>query len=345
MRKLILLVCAVISCAPLAWSQSDAHFSQFVNSPLELNPANAGLFQGKFRGVLNYRRQWENIGNAFQTIGASGDFQVARNVFDRDFFGVGVNILQDQAGVSEWTNLNANLHISYTKIMDPRDRHYVSLGFMTGFAQRSFALTSLRWNNQWTLEGFNTDLPNGEFNVGESATYLDLAGGVNYFYSNDRETFKAYGGIAAFHLNQPDISLISGEDQLYTRYVINGGTQFFTGDESVSFFPNAVFMFQGPNNMLNFGGDVRFYLSRGTRMTGFLQESSIALGMYHRWGDAFIPTVKLNAGGFQLGISYDLTIGELSRSNDGLGGPEFSLIYRVGYKSGLKRGASNTRLL
>ena len=42
----------------LALSAQDIHFSQFGNSPINLNPGLTGAFGGDMRFVANYRNQW-----------------------------------------------------------------------------------------------------------------------------------------------------------------------------------------------------------------------------------------------------------------------------------------------
>jgi len=52
----------------------DPHFSQFFSSPLTLNPAFCGKFNGTIRAAANYRDQWPSINRAYQTATASVDF-------------------------------------------------------------------------------------------------------------------------------------------------------------------------------------------------------------------------------------------------------------------------------
>ena len=54
----------------------DPNFSQFFASPLTLNPALTGKFDGTFRLAGNYRNQWPSINNAFVTKTASADFHL-----------------------------------------------------------------------------------------------------------------------------------------------------------------------------------------------------------------------------------------------------------------------------
>ena len=51
----------------------DIHYSQFYNSPLNLNPANTGMFDGDFRFAANQRTQWRSVTVPFSTFSLSAD--------------------------------------------------------------------------------------------------------------------------------------------------------------------------------------------------------------------------------------------------------------------------------
>jgi len=46
----------------VAWklSAQDPHFSQYYFTPLEVNPALTGIFEGKYRASMSYRDQWSS---------------------------------------------------------------------------------------------------------------------------------------------------------------------------------------------------------------------------------------------------------------------------------------------
>jgi len=73
---LTLLVCVAMASASRA---QDPNFSQFFASPLTLNPALTGKFDGSFRVAGNYRNQWPTINNAFVTKTVSVDFGIMKN--------------------------------------------------------------------------------------------------------------------------------------------------------------------------------------------------------------------------------------------------------------------------
>src|SRR6186997_2334542 len=66
MKKPLLTLLFFTSFISVSLAQ-DPNFSQFFASPLTLNPALTGKFDGTFRLAGNYRNQWPSINNAFVT--------------------------------------------------------------------------------------------------------------------------------------------------------------------------------------------------------------------------------------------------------------------------------------
>ena len=345
MKKLLftILIGSFFCMAEETKAQADIHFSQYNASPLTINPANAGLFSGNFRATANYRRQWETVGTVYQTIGASADMLLASDVFNDDFFGLGVSFVQDQSGVTGFSQLDGAISGSYTKILDPRGEHYLTLGAQLGYGQRSVTLDGMNWGNQWTNTGFDQGLATGETFTNFSTNFIDVSAGLNYFFSTNYDNLKGNLGVGAFHLNRPDVSIQGQTEELFVRYAVNGGLMYLIEDRNLALYPNFLWMAQGPQRMLNAGIDLKFILSEPTRVTGFRKETALSLGIYHRFNDAFFPMLKLSTGGFTLGLSYDMMVSDLRAASGGTGGPEFSLIYRTGYKSGAKSQPKNAK--
>src|SRR5437764_10177023 len=68
----------------------DPHFSQFFSSPLTLNPAFTGKFNGQVRAAANYRNQWPTINRAYETGTASVDFPIlTKQIPSTDTWGLG----------------------------------------------------------------------------------------------------------------------------------------------------------------------------------------------------------------------------------------------------------------
>src|SRR5438046_5174669 len=96
MRRLMILTFVAFT---MKASAQDPNFSQFFVSPLTLNPALTGKFDGLVRGAINYRNQWPTINNAFTTYTISVDGGILKNrIPEFDQFGVGVLAFKDQSG-------------------------------------------------------------------------------------------------------------------------------------------------------------------------------------------------------------------------------------------------------
>src|SRR6187399_2750661 len=94
-----ILIYIAILLAPVTALAQDPHFSQFFASPLTLNPAFTGKFDGDFRVAGNYRNQWPSINKAFVTYTASADVSILKNrISEVDQFGVGIMGFKDQSG-------------------------------------------------------------------------------------------------------------------------------------------------------------------------------------------------------------------------------------------------------
>jgi hypothetical protein len=59
MRKIYQLI--ILTILSLNVHAQDPHFSQFFSSPLTLNPAFTGKFDGSWRLAANHRDQWPSI--------------------------------------------------------------------------------------------------------------------------------------------------------------------------------------------------------------------------------------------------------------------------------------------
>ena len=69
----------------------DIHYSQYYASPLTLNPALTGKFNGYYRATAIYRDQWRNVNGGeavFMTPSASIDFSLLKDKLSTDALGV-----------------------------------------------------------------------------------------------------------------------------------------------------------------------------------------------------------------------------------------------------------------
>ena len=92
------LIGTFIFAAVCAARAQDAFFAQYYASPLNVNPAMMGVFQGQWRMNTNYRQQWSGIFSdvPLRTIHASFDYRI--NIADEDYLAFGLNAVQDETG-------------------------------------------------------------------------------------------------------------------------------------------------------------------------------------------------------------------------------------------------------
>ena len=102
----ILLFLIVTNCMG-----QDFHFSQFYASPLTLNPALTGRFDGNMRFTGIYRTQWSGINTntyLYQTPSASAEVNFFNNKAS-----LGVLFLNDQTNDKTFNTLLGGLSFSY----------------------------------------------------------------------------------------------------------------------------------------------------------------------------------------------------------------------------------------
>lgn len=325
-----------------ALSQQDIHLSQWTQSPMNLNPATAGVFYGTYRANINYRRQWMSISTPFTTSSVSVDLPVLADVFQNDLFGIGISANQDEAGDAMMKSTRAYLTLSYGKALDIYEEHFLSVGFQAGLASRSIDYTQVYWDEQWAFEGFDLTRLSGEGEnvenfgapgVGASG-YADVSTGIHYFYT-DRNLFKMNMGMSLLHLNRPNLDFLGVQDKLDRRFIAHFGFSHGIRDNShFQVSPSVYYSNQQNNRIFMIGTDMTFFFTDATKFTGFKREAGMDLGLHYRWDDAVIGVFRLRFGGLALGVSYDFNISPLTVISQGQGGPEILLSMRGGYKKG-----------
>src|SRR4249920_776622 len=121
MKKLLLTLLLLSTIVSVSLAQ-DPNFSQFFASPLTLNPALTGKFDGNFRVAGNYRNQWPSINNAFVTKTGSADFHLLRNNLPEiDRWGFGVLFMNDQNGNGALRTNQFSLSTAYHKGLNKKE--------------------------------------------------------------------------------------------------------------------------------------------------------------------------------------------------------------------------------
>jgi type IX secretion system PorP/SprF family membrane protein len=314
----------------------DPRFSQFYASPLELNPAMIGVYEGSWRFIANYRDAYSSIlqDNAFRTFAASFDM---RQPVQRkgDHFGFGISVLRDEAGEGDFVRTKANAGASFLKKLggsgyNPYDQYLVA-GAQIGFGQHNLNWQKLWFSNQFdeSSGGINFNQDTGEvFDRESTDLYLDFNAGLLWYILFD-DNLSFYAGGAFHHLNSPNVSFIQNSDEtLHRRWVANAGGEIPLSRE-ISILPAAAVMGQNQHLSIAAGGNIR-YSNRDWR------EVAIRAGAWAHLSnsldngiamDAIVFTTFLEMEKWNVGISYDVTTSVLRTANNSRGAFELSFIY------------------
>lgn len=309
----------------------DPHFSQFFVSPLTLNPAYTGKFDGSYRFSGNFKKQWPTINNAFTSSTAAIDFGIMKNKLpEHDTWGIGFLALNDQSGNKILNNSYYTVSTAYTKALDEDGRHQVTVGFQGSFASKRLDLRRADFEDELTSLGF-TALTTEAFAANPfSINYFDLNTGFMYALSTDGDN-SFYIGASVYHVNKPAESFYGGSYLLNQRTTIHGGAYLPLG-ENKSFHLSLMHQTQAAARETLAGGAFAFNLNGS-----YENPLEIYAGAWYRLGDAIIPYLGLEVNRFRFGMSYDINQSTLRPASLSRGGTELSIIYTNGFRDPLKK--------
>lgn len=336
MKKKIFISAVIVNSALyLLHSASfaqDVHFSQFYQTPLLINPALTGVFNGDMRAIVNYKDQWRVV-NAYNTYALSLDGGVLKKKWKNAYIGLGTFLFKDVAGDSKMGTTQGNLSLS--SIIGVGENQKLSAGLQGGFAQRSISPTVQKWGNQFCptcpTTGYDPNTNSGE-NIPASSDFSfgDFSGGVLWTYSagqstmssNNQMSFNA--GIAFHHINRPKQEFLNAE-KLYSRYVAHAGANIGLKNFNSALLPSVLLVKQGTTQEIILGMLIRYTIKEQSKYTGFFKETAVQFGAYYRAGDAVVPTMVIEYASYAVGVSYDVNISEFRTASKGQGGIEIFL--------------------
>lgn len=329
-QSLILsLLCLTLACSVKA---QDPHFSQYFSSPLTLNPANTGNFEGPGRLALNFRNQWQGIGEPFITGTASFDtdiFKKKTGVGNK--FSIGVLGLYDRTTAGKLTSNYIATSVAYHILTNNsvEKRNKLSIGFQTTLVSRRLDFTKISFADQFTSYGFDLSLPNNQnFGTG-NVSYVDFNTGL--MYTESGETGSFYIGSSLYHITQPKESFLNDQtNRVPMRFTVHAGATLFAGELSSLIFSGLI-MNQAASTSIAAGA------AYSKQIDSKFDDIRVMAGAWYRNKDAIIPYVGYIYNNFQLGLTYDVNTSTLSTANSRYRSFELSLIYTFLDKSEYKR--------
>lgn len=325
-----LLICTFAHLSICTFAQ-DIHFSQFSQTPLFLNPALTGGFNGDQRGILNYKNQWQSIGSPYRTYMISYDAGLMKKKWKTNYLGVGFTAFSDKAGNAELAVSQFNLSVADFVLIG--GKQLLSVGLQGGYAQKSIDYNKLQWGNQFNGQVYDQSIDSKE-SITSTFSYWDISTGIAWNYSSGASTmssndvFRANVGIAAYHVNKPRQNMFAqNDDRLNPKFVVHGGVFIGISNTSGALIPSVLYLQQGAAKEINAGLMYRYLIIEESRHTKFVSGAAVSFGGYYRVGDAVVPALQIELGSLDVGVSYDVNISKLKAASNVRGGIEISLRY------------------
>ncbi|MCB9187762.1 MAG: PorP/SprF family type IX secretion system membrane protein [Flavobacteriales bacterium] len=317
--KLLISIVFIVFLSKFSISQ-DIHLSMWDMSPLNLNPANTGMFDGDYRINANHRNQWSSVTVPFTTYAISAD---AKNVLGHKPYSAGLQINQDRAGDSKFNTFQVNLSGAYALDLNGDSLNQLSFGTQLGITNKNLTYNPLQFDVQYDGFQYDASLPNQENFARASRVYANLGLGVGYFRKLDvRKVIQ--GGISAYNLLKPKQSFFNDDDiRLDVRYNFNINAEWKLADKW-DLLPNVLLSSQGKYKELNLGANARYVL---TDFMGMYR--AVWAGVFYRNKDATFISIGMNYDAWKVGISYDINLSTLKPASNLRGGFEIGVQYII----------------
>lgn len=318
----------------------DYNMSQILDMHTFLNPANAGLNSNIMAG-LAYRQQWSNISKPFSTAILDINGRILTQGTTGSALGLGLLVINDVAGVNKLNTLNAQLALMGKVLIN--EKQNISAGVLGGIMQRKIG-GDLTWSDQYDDYGYNPAIP-GDVLKTDKRLVPDVGAGLQWSYGRGSSTLSsndALGiqlGMVFYHLNKPDIGFQEKNDQRYIRGLFHGTIGIGIKNTPLQLNPQWLVQFQGPSRMYYTGAKIKYLLQEQSKYTGFLFSRCLNVGGYYRFNDAVVMLLQIEWDNFAFGISYDVTVSDLSAKAGSQGS------FEVNFKYIPAKGSAANRLL
>ncbi len=317
-----ILVIFILLLTTLSVNGQDIHYSQYFNCPLSLNPAETGNFEGDWRGIANYRNQWNSLGIPYNTLAASYDQQLNINKMN---FSPGFYVISDNSDNAILLVNSVYASLSYHQAYK---MNYFSLGIQLGAVFKRLDFSKLTFANQFEENpeaNFNPAIPPTDLGK-DNVTYLDFNIGAEW--TRKIKNFEPEVGISFFHLNQPN-------ESFYYQSIAHVPVRktFYAAlktelNQSTYIKPGIMLFSIGGSNDMMIGSQIGWTIQDNT-----LNVSEVSGGVYYRNGivnstDAIMAMIGTQIHNLNISVSYDINISPANSFTNRQGAFEISLIYK-----------------
>lgn len=292
-------------------SGQDLHMTQWWNSPLFVNPAMNGYQQGEMQFSTGMRSQWKGVsGVPYQTQWLQGEL----NKWSTHKWSFAGGVARDIAGDGNWRQLQLYANASRHWVIDSAST-IISLGGQLKFQQWSWDPNLWQWGSQWNGTYYDSQLPNQEYQLQQTARIVGLNSGVNW-QQNWTSLFNS--------------NLALGINQMYaSSFDINGSTQRIKPRWNVSMEFNYKLSSNWKARLLSLNQSQlgqKEWIAIG-QMENVIDDRvwnyvSWKAGFGFRNRDALVMVFGGQYGQHQLGLSYDWNVSKFAEATEYRGGWE-----------------------
>lgn len=316
MKKFISFLFLVFMVKLATFGQQDPQFTNNMFYKLGVNPGFAGA-DGTINGIILNRYQWEGFKGAPKTLVFSAD--AAIEAFGSGG-GVGLNVISDQLGFENNTQINANY--AYRKLLGIGN---LGFGLSIGLYNKSI-------NGEWevpedelgiyTQPSSDPSIPDGE------VSQLAFDAGFGLYLS----TNKYYLGASVSHLNQAAIKFNDlASTYMVRHYYLMGGYNIKLSNPLFELRPSFLFKSDMASWQLDLNANVVF----DERFWG---------GISYRIQDAIALLMGMEMeNGLRFGYSFDLVTSAIGRY--GYGSHEIFVSYSLDLEKNRNQKYKSIRFL
>ena len=281
-------------------------FSQFYSSPLTINAANTGRFDGNYRvGGIN-RNEKKSSGISNQASFFFDTRILASFLPDNDKIAIGTVASYEKNSINGvFKKTNISLSLAYHKSLNEEGSTLISVGFQLGISSQSLEFPPYIFEDQiadWLRSGYSGLQFSQSKNISFSYPDLNIGAGYQTQLNSDN---RITAGISLLHANSPSRSFNGGEFKLTRVGSLQLGWERSINPRS-KFYTSFLVDYTQQDKLSNIYGNI-FYRAR-------IEETSYKIGIGSSFrksviaGDAVIPCVALYYGRFILNTAYDINI-------------------------------------
>jgi type IX secretion system PorP/SprF family membrane protein len=297
----------------------DPQFSQFYSNYLYLAPSFAGLTD-KNRISMNYRNQWPEIKNSYQTYSVSFD-----KFIEKFSSGLGILAYQDIAGTGKMRTTSLGLQYSFDFRIT--ETWHARPGLHFNYTERGIDFNRLLWGDQISPDGISSS-------SSEHRT-IEQVGDIDFSTSLLSYSDRFWLGGAVDHLLRPNQSLYlyegneKNQGTVPLKFSVFGGVKFMRPEKLLRPIPTSIqlaFLYkqQAQYRQLDLG--VYWYhnpLVAGIWYRGIPMYKEV----FNR--DAVTLLIGVKLSDLNIGYSYDFTISKLVTNTGGAHEISVSYVFKT----------------